>query len=269
MTVFAEYSVTEKVIVQKDGSVGHIRLNQPEKHNAISYTMWQGIAQAIDDYVLDSAIRVIVVSGEGGRAFSVGADISQFEEKRGSVEAVEAYDATMGRAYEKLRHVPIPTIAKIGGYCIGGGLATALCCDLRIASDDSSFAIPAARLGLGYGYNSLKPLVGLVGPANAQEILFTTRRFNASEAYHMGLINRVLPGEELDGFVAVYAEIIAGNAPLTIKACKRIIAEIGKDPDQQDLDLCRRLTEACFASDDYKEGRAAFMAKRKPSFRGR
>ena len=269
MTVSAEYSVTEKVIVQKDGSVGHIRLNQPEKHNAISYTMWQGIAQAIDDYVLDSAIRVIVVSGEGGRAFSVGADISQFEEKRGSVEAVEAYDATMGRAYEKLRHVPIPTIAKIGGYCIGGGLATALCCDLRIASDDSSFAIPAARLGLGYGYNSLKPLVGLVGPANAREILFTARRFNASEAYHMGLINRVLPGEELDGFVAVYAEIIAGNAPLTIKACKRIIAEIGKDPDQQDLDLCRRLTEACFASDDYKEGRAAFMAKRKPAFRGR
>ena len=269
MTDSAEYSVTEKVIVQKDGCVGHIRLNQPEKHNAISYTMWQGIAQAIADFASDNAIRVIVVSGEGGRAFSVGADISQFEEKRGSVEAVETYDATMGRAYEKLRHIPKPTIAKIRGYCIGGGLATALCCDLRIASDDSSFAIPAAKLGLGYGYNSLRPLVGLVGPANAREILYTARRFSALEAYQMGLINHVLPRDELDAFVADYAETIAGNAPLTIKACKKIIAEIGKDADQRDLDLCRRLTEECFASDDYKEGRAAFMAKRKPAFKGR
>ena len=263
------YSMTDKIIVQKDGGVGHIRLNQPEKHNAISYEMWQGMARAIDDFESDDAVRVIVLSGEGGRAFSAGADISQFEERRGSADAVEVYNATMGRAYEKLAQVLKPTIAKIAGYCIGGGLATALCCDLRIASDDSSFAIPAAKLGLGYGYGALKPLVGLVGPANACEILFTARRFNASEAYHMGLINRVLSRDALDAYVDAYAETIAGNAPLTIRASKQIIAEIGKDADERDLDLCQQVTDACFASEDYKEGRAAFMEKRKPDFQGR
>ncbi len=261
--------MTPKIIVQKDGGVGRILLNQPEKHNAISYTMWEGIAQGLDDLESDHAIRVIVLSGTGGRAFSAGADISQFDDKRGSADDVATYNATMGRAYQKLARVPKPTIAKIAGYCMGGGLATALCCDLRIASDDSSFAIPAAKLGLGYGYNALKPLVSLVGPANAREILFTARRFNASEAYDMGLINRVLSREELDAYVEDYAATIADNAPLTIKACKQIIAEIGKDPDQRDLDLCKQVNDACFDSDDYKEGRAAFMEKRRPDFQGR
>ena len=163
MTFSVGYSMTDKIIVQKDGGVGHIRLNQPEKLNAISYEMWQGMALALDDFESDDAVRVIVLSGEGGRAFSAGADISQFEKRRASADAVEVYNATMGRAYEKLSQVLKPTIAKIAGYCIGGGLATALCCDLRIASDDSSFAIPAAKLGPGvWGTCALKPLVGLV-----------------------------------------------------------------------------------------------------------
>ncbi|MDP6039098.1 MAG: enoyl-CoA hydratase [Candidatus Latescibacteria bacterium] len=261
--------MTEKVIVQKNNGVGSIILNQPEKHNAISYEMWQGIAEALGDFESDDEVRVIVLSGEGGRAFSAGADISQFEEKRGSADAVETYNAVMGQTSQKLTQISKPTLAKITGYCIGGGLATALNCDLRIASDDSQFGIPAAKLGLGYGYGGLKPLVSLVGPANAREILFTARRFTASEAYDMGLVNRVLSRDELDAFIDDYTETIAGNAPLTIKACKKIIAEITKNPDERDLDLCKQVNDACFDSDDYKEGRTAFMEKRKPNFQGR
>ena len=261
--------ITEKLIVKKREGVGYLILNQPEKHNAISYEMWLGIAQVVSDFETDDDIRVIVVSGAGGAAFSSGADISQFERQRQSAENIQVYDGAAGRAQDILTKVPKPTIAKITGYCIGGGLATALCCDLRFASDNSKFGIPAAKLGLGYGYGGLKALVQLAGPSRAKEIMFTARQFDAMEAYDMGLINRVLKMDELDGFVNEYTEVISGNAPLTIKACKRIIDEIGKDPDDRDLHLCKRLVADCFASEDYKEGRRAFMEKRKPRFRGR
>lgn len=262
-------NITDRLIVEKGDGIGSIRLNQPEKHNAISYEMWQGIARLMDDFETDDAVRVIVISGEGGRAFSAGADISQFEQKRGSADAIEVYNTAVKTAYQKLTSVPKPTIAKITGYCIGGGLATALCCDLRIASDDSKFGIPAARLGLGYGYDALRPLVGLVGPTNAKEILFTARKFDAQEAYDMGLVNRVLGRDALDAFVDDYTATIAGNAPLTIKACKQIIAEISKDPADRDVAYCQQLVDECYASADYKEGRTAFMEKRKPEFRGK
>lgn len=262
-------AVTEKLIVRKSDGVGYLSLNQPEKHNAISYEMWLGMAQVIGDFEADDDIRVIVVSGEGGAAFSSGADISQFERQRQSAENIKVYDGAAGRAQDSLTNVSKPTIAKISGYCIGGGLATALCCDLRFASDSSKFGIPAAKLGLGYGYDGLKALAQLVGPSRAKEIMFTARQFDAMEAYDMGLVNRVLKTNELDGFVNEYTESMSSNAPLTIKACKRIIDEIGKDPEERDLDLCRRLVVGCFASEDYKEGRRAFMEKRKPRFRGR
>ena len=262
-------STTDLLIVEKRNGVGYLGLNRPEKHNAISYEMWQGIAHVMADFEGDDTVRVVVVAGEGGRAFSAGADISQFEKQRASADTIEEYNVAAGLAHENLTSIPKPTIAKITGYCIGGGLGIALCCDLRLATDDSKFGIPAAKLGLGYGYGGLKPLVGLVGPIRAKEILFTARQFDASEAYDMGLINRVLPKDELDSFVDEYTETIAGNAPLTIKACKQIIAEVCKDPDDRDLELCKRLVDACFASEDYKEGRRAFMEKRKPQFQGR
>ena len=163
----------------------------------------------------------------------------------------------------------LATIAKITGYCIGGGLATALCCDLRFATHDSKFGIPAAKLGLGYGYSGLKPLVQLVGPTHAKEIMFTARQFSAAEAYEMGLINQALTRRELNRFVYEYTETIANNAPLTIRACKRIINEIGKETGNRDLSLCERLVSDCFASQDYKEGRRAFMQKRAPRFLGK
>ena len=263
----ADGSTAQLVIEKRDG-VGYIGLNQPEKHNAISYEMWQGISAAMDDFEADGQVRVIVLAGEGGKAFSAGADISQFEKKRGSADAIEVYNAAVKLAQQKLMTVPKPTIAKIAGYCIGGGLGTALCCDLRIASEDSKFGIPAAKLGLGYGYHALRPLVDLVGPSFAKEILFTARRFSAEEAYGMGLINRVLPRVELDGYIKDYADTMAGNAPLTIKACKQIVAEIVKDSEERDLELCQQLVDECFSSGDYKEGRTAFMEKRRPKFRG-
>lgn len=261
--------MTEQLVVKKDQGVGYLGLNQPQKHNAISYDMWQGIAEAMDDFEADDGVRVTVVSGEGSRAFSAGADISQFAERRGSKEATEVYNKAIQQASQKLATIPKPTLARIEGYCIGGGLAVALCCDLRIASDDSQFGIPAAKLGLGYGFGGIRSLVNLVGAGRAKEILFTAKRFPASEAYDMGLINRVLNRDEMDDFVNDYTETIAGNAPLTIKACKQIIAEIAKDPDDCDLDLCKQLVEDCFASEDYQEGRKAFMEKRKPVFRGK
>ena len=262
-------NVTEQLVIDKRDGVGYIGLNQPDKHNAISFEMWQGIASTMDDFEADDAVRVIILAGEGGKAFSAGADISQFEKKRGSADAIEVYNAAVKLAQQKLSTAAKPTIAKITGYCIGGGLGTALCCDLRIASGDSKFGIPAAKLGLGYGYHALRPLVDLVGPSFAKEILFTARRFSAEEAYGMGLINRVLPRDKLDAFIKDYNETIAGNAPLTIKACKQVVAEIVKDAEERDLELCQRLVDDCFSSEDYKEGRKAFMEKRKPNFRGR
>ncbi len=262
-------SSTEKLAIRKSNGVGYLGLNQPEKHNAISYEMWQGIGQVMDDFEADPSLRVIVVSGEGGRAFSAGADISQFEAKRGSADDIEVYNAAMKLAYRKLTDIPKPTIASISGYCIGGGLATALCCDLRMASDDSQFGIPAAKLGIGYSFESLRPLVSCVGPIRAKEILFTARRFSAEEAYDMGLLNGVRTKGELNEYVNECSQTIAGNAPLSIKACKKIIAEIGKEPNDRDLELCKSLMDECYDSEDYKEGRRAFMEKRRPNFRGR
>jgi len=262
-------SLTDKLIATKDGAIGWITFNNPERHNATSYEMWQSLPLVLDAYVKDPEVRVIVFRGAGEKAFSAGADISQFKEKRSSMEGARAYNATADAANQALRACPKPTIAMIRGYCIGGGTAVAVGCDIRVAADDARFGVPAARLGLGYRFDGIQRLASVVGPAYTAEIFFTGRQFTAQEALQMGLVNRVVPAAELESFVQDYARALSLNAPLTIAAVKCALIELQKDPAERDLALCQRMVDACFASEDYREGQAAFMGKRKPQFKGR
>lgn len=259
----------DKVIARKDGFVGRLLFNNPERHNAMSLAMWQATATILDDFIADETIRVIVLSGAGGKAFAAGADISRFEEERATREAIIAYDVEVAAVCERLAAAPKPTLALIQGYCIGGGLAIAVSCDLRICTDEASFALPAARLGVGYAPSGIRQLAALVGSAYAKEICFTARRFTAAEAQMMGLVNRVLPATDIEEYVADYAAAIADNAPLTLAAMKAAFVELAKDPAERDVTRCQALVERCFDSDDYTEGRRAFMEKRRPQFQGR
>jgi enoyl-CoA hydratase/carnithine racemase len=260
---------TEKMLRRKDGRVGYVIFNNPERHNAVSLDMWAATSRILEDYANDDDVRVVVLTGAGGKAFVSGADISKFEDERATLEATRHYNATVERAYAGIQDFPKPTLAMIRGYCIGGGLATALSCDIRIAAEGSRFGIPAAKLGLGYAYDGIRKLIDIVGPAYAREIFYTARQFTSDEALAMGLVNRVVPGEDLEGYVKNYCDTIAANAPLTIRAAKQITREALKDESQRDMELCRRVVAECFASEDYTEGRTAFMEKRRPVFKGR
>src|SRR5713101_9164049 len=261
-------SKTDKMLSRKDGRVGYVIVNNPERHNAVSLEMWAATSRILEDFARDDEVRVVVLTGAGGKAFVSGADISKFENERATLEATRNYNATVEKAYAGIQDFPKPTIAMIRGYCIGGGLGLAVCCDLRICSDNARFAIPAAKLGLGYGYPGVKRLTDVVGPAFAKEIFFTARQFDAEEARMMGIVNRVVPEAALEDYVKTYADTIATNAPLTVKTAKYIVNEAMKDESKRDLARCRELVEQCFASNDYTEGRRAFMEKRKPAFTG-
>src|ERR1700756_4085028 len=259
---------TDKMLARKDGRVGYLIFNNPERHNAVSLDMWAATAEILDGFAKDNDVRVVVITGAGGKSFVSGADISKFESERASMEATKVYNASVARANESIYEFPKPTIAMIRGYCIGGGLGLAVCCDLRICSDNARFAVPAAKLGLGYSYAGLRRLIDVVGGAFAREIFFTARQFDTEEARLMGLVNRVVPDAELEAYVKNYAETIAANAPLTVKAVKYIVGEAMKDESARDLTRCAELVEQCFASNDFIEGRRGFMEKRKPAFTG-
>src|SRR5262245_21529396 len=263
-----DMSQTDKMLARKDGGVGYVIFNNTERHNAVSLDMWAAATRILDDFRNDDAVRVVVVTGAGGKAFISGADISRFGDERSSEAAVAHYNATVAAANNAFYEFPKPTIAMIQGYCIGGGLGLAICCDLRICSDNSRFGIPAAKLGLGYGYPGIKRLTDVVGPSFAKEIFYTARHFDAEEARTMGLVNRVVPVAELEAYVKTCAETIAVNAPMTVKTAKYIVNQAMQDEGKRDLVRCRELVEQCFASNDYTEGRRAFMEKRKPAFTG-
>jgi enoyl-CoA hydratase len=265
---YIEMTQTDKMLSRKEGHVGYMIFNNPQRLNAISIEMWEASRRIMDEFAQDSDVHVVVLAGAGGKAFVSGADISQFEKQRSSEEAIARYNVLVEEANNALYDFPKPTIAMINGYCIGGGLGLAICCDLRIAADNSRFAIPAAKLGLGYGFTGIKRLVDVVGPAFAKEIFYTARQFDAAEALAMGLVNRVVPASELESYVRGYADTIGNNAPLTVNAVKFIANQAVKDGAQRDLKRAAEMVQKCFESRDYVEGRRAFMEKRKPVFTG-
>ena len=257
-----------RVVVKKDGSIGRLIFDNPLKLNAISISMAHQLPMALADFEADPSIHVVVVTGSGDKSFISGADISEFDKKEASLEAVRENAARSQKTFGDLRKFSKPTVAGIRGFCFGGGVAIALACDLRFVADDSLFSIPAARLGIGYRADFTSWLVDAVGPANAKEILLTAQRYSAHDALRMGLVHRVASVADFDAQLEVYCASIAENAPLSMQASKMIVNEVAGGLTNADMDLCQRLTDACKSSDDYKEGRLAFKEKRRPVFRG-
>jgi enoyl-CoA hydratase len=257
-----------KILASTEGGVGRVVFNQPEKRNAMSVDMWTGMAQALDLFAEDPAVRCVVLQGAGDKAFVSGADISQFEKNRADASAQQEYDRLTSAGRARLSAFRKPVIAQIRGFCMGGGLGIAMSADIRIASEDSQFGIPAARLGIAYGFDMVRALVDLVGPAHAHMILMTGDRFDAREAERVGLVNRVVPVAELEATVARLAATMAANAPLSLTTNKMTVRSVLKDPEDRDMGAIRAAMAACFDSADYREGRRAFMEKRKPAFTG-
>ena len=258
-----------KITAEVDDDVGLLTFNNPDKRNAMSLEMWQGLDEALDCLEKDDAVRVVVLTGAGQEAFVSGADISQFDAERGSAEAQREYDKRTRAGRERLANLAKPTVARIRGYCLGGGLGIALAADLRIAGEDSQFGIPAAKLGIAYGFEMTRQLVQLVGPAHARMLLYTGTRVSGAEAARMGLVNEVVSNEDLNDRVVDVARMIADNAPLSLRAAKLAVAAALADPDERDREGVEKAAAACFDSEDYKEGRAAFKEKRAPKFQGR
>ena len=259
---------TERMQAHVEDGIGWMIFNHPQRHNALSLEMWQAIGDILEHFSNNDAVRVVIMRGAGGKAFVSGADISEFDSHRANAEQRQSYGKIAGRASRWLAELPKPLIALIEGYCIGGGLATALAADIRFATPNSRFGIPAAKLGLGYEFEGLAKLARLVGPSRARDIMFSARFMEADEAHGMGLINFIEPSDNIEAACLAYAERIVGNAPLTIKATKAALNtwEAGSEPEA--VNTVRDMVDACFNSEDYKEGRSAFAAKRPPKFQG-
>ncbi|MBV8924641.1 MAG: enoyl-CoA hydratase/isomerase family protein [Bradyrhizobium sp.] len=262
---FADGKILKSI---KDG-VGVLTFNNPEKRNAMSLEMWEGVGHVLTELRDDPQVRVVVLVGAGDKAFVSGADISQFEKTRHNAAASEEYARRSDAQRALLGSFPKPTISCIRGFCLGGGMQVAMLTDMRIAAEDSQFGIPAARLGIAYGYDGLRNLVSLVGPSQARLIMYTGMRIDSGEALRIGLVDRVVPTNELWGATMEIATTISGNAPLAIKAAKITIAQVLKDPADRDMAAIKQIGIDCMDSEDFREGRRAFMEKRKPEFKGK
>jgi enoyl-CoA hydratase/carnithine racemase len=260
---------SDRILAERDGAIARFVINNPERRNAMSFAMWQRMGEVFETWAEDEEVRAVVVRGAGDKAFSAGNDISEFKEHRSSRESIDEYSRVTARAYEALRSIPKPTIARIDGFCIGGGLEISQLCDIQIAADSARFAVTPAKLGLGYKLDDVMLLTQNMSMKHVKELLITGRMFSADEALRMGLVNRVVPASGLDTAVDEYASMIAANAPLSVKAAKLIVLEAQKESAKRDQERCQKLVDACHASGDYREGQKAFAEKRKPQFRGR
>ncbi|HEX3142243.1 MAG TPA: enoyl-CoA hydratase [Rhizobacter sp.] len=259
---------TDKLLARiDDKGIGWLTFNNPERRNAISLAMWQGLGEALEAFKHDDAVRVVVLHGADGKAFASGADISEFDQHRANAEQRKQYGEIAERGRAGLSKLDKPLIAMIQGYCIGGGLAVSLSADVRFASSGSTFGIPAAKLGLGYEYAGVAALARLVGPSNARDMLFSARFMPADEALRMGLVNFVVEEDVLEMRVRSYAETLARNAPLTVRAAKAAVNSFERYSRTDAADVAA-LVDACFNSEDYAEGRRAFAEKRLPQFKG-
>jgi enoyl-CoA hydratase len=258
-----------KILKTVTEGVGVVTFNNPEKRNAMSIEMWEGVGQALTELREDENVRVVILTGAGDKAFMSGADISQFEKNRHNAQASEEYNRKSEAQRALLAHFPKPVIACIRGFCLGGGMQVAMSADMRFASDVCQFGIPAAKLGIAYGYDGLKHLVSLVGPSQARLLMYTGMRIDSAEALRIGLVDRVVADAQLWEATLEVARTISGNAPLSIKASQITIAQILKDREERDMAAIKAIATACMDSEDFREGRQAFMEKRKPKFKGR
>lgn len=258
-----------RILTVKEGHLGWLIFDNPQKRNAINYQMWQRIPEALEELNNDEDIRVIIIRGAGEKAFTAGADISEFKTLRNSSKTSDGYNKVTKAAYQGIKYSPKPVVAMIQGFCIGGGLGIALQSDLRISSDEAIFGIPAVKRGIAYGYDGISDLVDIVGPAIAKEVFFTGRNYEANLALKMGLIHHMVEKEALEDFVRDYCLEIASNAPLSIRSIKFAINEYLKDPQERDMAKIEKEMARCFDSWDYQEGSRAFLEKRNPRFLGK